>query len=137
MITELISFGFKYDDIPNTNYLIDVRFLNNPYYISELKDLCGLDKEVINFFENDLGVQEFLKRLYSWVTYIIEANKKANKDKLTIAIGCTGGQHRSPYVIEKLVKQLQTGDLIEAHIYHKQLNKNNVFNFKENKKQIV
>ena len=55
MLLELISFGFKTNNLPDTNYLIDVRFLNNPFYIDELRDLTGLDKKVINFFNSFFG----------------------------------------------------------------------------------
>lgn len=126
MILDLISFGFKYNDIPNANYIIDVRFLSNPFYIEELRDLSGLDKEVIGFFENDEGTKKFLKELFRWIEYIIEVNKNANKEKITIAIGCTGGQHRSTYIVENLAKKLtRKKEISKLSIYHTQLKKYN------------
>ena len=129
MIVELISFGFKYNSIPEANYLIDVRFLPNPFYVDELRSLTGLDKEVISFFEKDnsTSTQQFILRLLDWLNYIIEVNKNANKEKIIIAIGCTGGQHRSPYILELISKNLKKNSQIsKLAICHKQLNKSEV-----------
>ena len=127
MIVDLISFSFESNDIPKANYLFDVRFINNPFYIDELRGLTGLDKAVINFFEKDQGANEFLKELYRWVEFIIKVNKNGNKEKITLAIGCTGGQHRSPYIIECLGKYLTKKSLIsELSIHHMVLKNYNV-----------
>ena len=128
MIIELISFGFKTNNIPDTNHLIDVRFLNNPYYIDELKNLTGLDKEVIDFFKKDSNVDSFLEKLFNWIEYILSLNKSANKEKITITIGCTGGQHRSPYITESLAKNLLKGNIqfSEICINHRELKKCNI-----------
>ena len=127
MIIDLISFSFKKNNLPEANYLIDVRFLNNPFYIDELRSLTGLDKEVIEFFKKDDSTKAFLKVLANWSEYIIGANKKANKEKIKIAIGCTGGQHRSPYIVESLAKTLITRQIIsDLSIYHNELKKYNV-----------
>ena len=127
MILDLISFSFNQSTLPVANYLIDVRFLNNPFYIDELRGLTGLDNDVIKFFENDQLAQSFLKELYKWITFIVQANKNADKGKIIIAIGCTGGQHRSPYIIECLGKYLVKKKLVsELSIYHRELKKYNV-----------
>ena len=126
MIVDIISFGFKTNSIPDTNYLIDVRFLKNPFYIDKLRDLTGLDSEVIKFFENDEITKTFINMLLNWIEYIIKANKDANKEKFTIAIGCTGGQHRSPYIVEILAKELVKKKIINGlSIYHRELKKYN------------
>ena len=137
MLLELISFGFKTNSIPETNYLIDVRFLNNPFYVDKLRDLTGLDKEVINFLKEDLKVDEFLKKLFEWTEYILNANKSSDKEKIIIAIGCTGGQHRSPYITECLAKYLVTRNLIASEIFvnHRELKKYNIL--KEKTKENV
>ena len=127
MIVDLTSFGFKTNDLPEANYIVDVRFLNNPFYVDELRPLTGLDTEVIRFFENDNEIKSFIKELTSWLKYIINLNIKAKKEKVTIAIGCTGGQHRSPYVVENIVKELNKEKSIsEISIYHRELKKYNV-----------
>ena len=127
MIVELISFGFKNNDTPNSNHLIDIRFLNNPFYVDSLRNLNGLDQEVIDFFKSDKTVRDFLSKLFEWIEYILENNYNAKKEKITIAIGCTGGQHRSPYITENLGKHLLKNKRIkELSVYHKELNKYNV-----------
>ena len=124
---ELISFSFKSKNIPEANYIFDVRFLNNPFYVDELRELTGLDKEVITFFENDTTTQGFLLKFLEWSRYLITHNLKANKEKIVIAIGCTGGQHRSPYITERLGKCLiGDTDISELTIYHRELKKYNV-----------
>ena len=128
MIIDLISFGFKDNNLPAANHIIDVRLLNNPFYIDELRSLNGLDKEVIEFFEKDKGVKIFLEILTKWIEYLLEANNNANKEKIIIAIGCTGGQHRSPYIVEYIAKTLiKKKSISELAIYHTTLKKYNVF----------
>lgn len=127
MIVDLISFSFNVEQQPNSNYLIDVRSLNNPFYLDELREKTGLDKEVISFFEKDDVTKSFLSNLYNWIIYILELNIKTNKEKITIAIGCTGGQHRSPYIIECLAKYLsKKNPTIQVNVHHRELSKYNV-----------
>ena len=135
MIIELISFGFKTNNTPDTNYLIDVRFLNNPFYIDKLRSLTGLDKEVINFFKEDPVVDEFLENLFEWIRYILNTNKSASREKITIAIGCTGGQHRSPYITECLATYLANTNTStdEILINHRELKKYNILREKVKK----
>lgn len=127
MIVDLISFSFKNNEMPNANYLFDVRFLNNPFYVDELRTLTGLDNDVINFFKRDKDTKDFLNTLCEWVEHLLKVNKKSNKEKIIIAVGCTGGQHRSPYIIEGLAKHLVKKKLVsEISIYHKELKKYNI-----------
>lgn len=126
MIVELISFSFQKNSLPNANYLIDVRFLNNPFYVDKLQLLTGLDDEVIEFFEEDKESRNFLRHLYKWIEYIVEINQERKKEKIVIAIGCTGGQHRSPYIVQKLAKHLTKKKLAtQLSIYHLELMKYN------------
>ena len=127
MIVDLISFSFKNKEMPNANYLFDVRFLNNPFYVEELRTLTGLDDDVINFFKKDKDTKDFLNTLSEWIEHLLKVNKKSNKEKIIIAIGCTGGQHRSPYIIESLAKNLVKKKLVsEISIYHRELKKYNI-----------
>ena len=127
MIVDLISFSFSRNKPLEANYIIDVRFLNNPFYVDKLRTLTGLDIDVIKFFEDDRTAKSFLNKLSEWVKYIIELNKKANKEKITIAVGCTGGQHRSPYIVEYLAKYLNKKKLAdELTVYHRELSKYNI-----------
>ena len=126
MIVDLISFSFKNGIPSDANYVIDIRFLNNPFYVDTLRDLTGLDSDVIDFFKKDKGTISFLKELFKWTDFIVKSNKKVSKPKIVIAIGCTGGQHRSPYVVEVLGKYISEGKhTSEISVYHKELKKYN------------
>lgn len=127
MIVDLISFSFKKGIPIDANYVIDVRFLNNPFYVDGLRELTGLDQNIIDFFNKDKGAKSFLKELSHWTNYILKLNKKANKQKLVIAIGCTGGQHRSPFIVESLAKSIYDDKHItELSVYHQGLKKYNI-----------
>lgn len=127
MQIQLISFGFKNNSAPDANYVVDVRFLNNPFYVDELRELTGLDSKVISYFKDDVHTQNFLKELFKWTTFIVESNYKARREKVIFAIGCTGGQHRSTYTLECLANYLGTITYVsKLTIYHRELNKYNV-----------
>ncbi len=95
MALSFVSFGFKYDSPKEADIIFDVRCLTNPFYIQELKNKTGLDKEVSDYvmsFEQAVGLLERMKEL---VKYSLPLYVKEGKSQLTIAIGCTGGKHRS------------------------------------------
>ncbi|MBP5732522.1 MAG: RNase adapter RapZ [Lachnospiraceae bacterium] len=95
LMVTVTSFGFKYG-IPNDADLVfDVRFLPNPYYIDELRPKTGNDKEVQDFVMNHPESEEFLNKLTDMVKFLIPNYVKEGKYRLVIAIGCTGGRHRS------------------------------------------
>lgn len=97
-----VSFGYK-KGLPNyLDYLIDVRFLNNPYYIEELKHKNGNNQEVYDYVINQEETQEYLKMLIPFLDYSIKKHQETNRSYLTIGIGCTGGQHRSVALVNFL-----------------------------------
>ena len=101
-----MSFGFKYG-IPNDADLVfDVRFLPNPYYIDELKTLTGMQSEVQEFVLKWQQTKEFLDKLYDMVSYLVPYYQEEGKSQLVIAIGCTGGMHRSVTIAEKMYEKL-------------------------------
>ncbi len=107
-LINIISFGFKYG-IPNdTNLIIDIRFLDNPYFIQELKELDGENDAVVRFILNKRETRLFLKKYLDLLDYLIPLYKKEGKAYLTIAVGCTGGRHRSVtiagYIFEHIKK---------------------------------
>ncbi|MGI6032606.1 MAG: RNase adapter RapZ [Coriobacteriales bacterium] len=89
------SFGFKHGAATDADILIDVRFLPNPFYEPELRDKTGMDKDVQDFILTKPETQEFLKRWYALLDCVMPGYVKEGKQYLSIAIGCTGGQHRS------------------------------------------
>ncbi|WP_125769378.1 RNase adapter RapZ [Companilactobacillus furfuricola] len=104
---EVMSFGFKYGLPIDADIVMDVRFLRNPYYVPELKPQTGTDKAVYDYVMDSPETETFYKKLYDLLHYIIPGYEKEGKTSLTIAIGCTGGQHRSVAIAERLGKDLK------------------------------
>ncbi|WP_270317897.1 RNase adapter RapZ [Lactococcus petauri] len=107
---EVVSFGFKYGLPMDADLVFDVRFLPNPHYIPELRDKTGQDKEVFNYVMNQEASEVFYKNLMNMLLPIIPAYQKEGKSVLTIAFGCTGGQHRSVAFAERVSKALLKED---------------------------
>ena len=102
----LLSFGFKYG-IPNDADLVfDVRFLPNPYYLPELRPLTGNDKEIQNYVMNAPEALEFLNKLTDMLAFLVPNYIKEGKYRLVVAVGCTGGKHRSVTVANQLMDRL-------------------------------
>ncbi|NSL53171.1 RNase adapter RapZ [Calidifontibacillus erzurumensis] len=100
----IISFGFKYGLPIDADLVFDVRFLPNPHYIDALRPKTGLDEEVSSYVLKQPETQKFLEKLVDLLTYMLPQYKREGKSQLVIAIGCTGGQHRSVTLAEYLGK---------------------------------
>jgi len=100
MKISLISFGYKYGVPPEADLMFDVRFLPNPNFVEELKKFTGTSKKVKDYVLSKNETKEFLTKLKSMLEYLIPLYKKEGRSYLTIAIGCTGGRHRSPAICE-------------------------------------
>jgi len=107
MTINLISFGYKYGVPLEADLMFDVRFLPNPYFIQELKHLPGTSKEVKDFVLSKNETKEFLEKFYPLLDHVIPLYKQEGKSYLTIAIGCTGGHHRSPAILQEIEKRLK------------------------------
>lgn len=103
----IITFGFKYGTPSEADMVFDLRFLPNPYFVPALKPLSGCDKAVADYVLADNPGKEFLTRLTDFLTYVLEQYETEGRFRLTIAIGCTGGRHRSVAVAEALSKTLR------------------------------
>lgn len=104
---EVMSFGFKYGLPLDADLVFDVRFLPNPYYKPELRDLTGLDEPVYDYVMSHESSQEFYQHLSALIKPILPGYQKEGKSVLTIAIGCTGGQHRSTAFAHRLAADLK------------------------------
>lgn len=104
----IMSFGFRYGLPASADLVFDVRFLPNPHFVPALKDYTGLDQPVVNFFEEKHEVREFTRHLAAFVEDLLPRFQREGKSYLTVAVGCTGGKHRSIYVAERLGEQLST-----------------------------
>jgi UPF0042 nucleotide-binding protein len=106
MVTRIVSFGFKYGAPVDADLVFDVRFLDNPHFVPELKPLSGLDAPVASYVLGAAESQEFLARTGSLLEYVLPRYAREGKSYLTIAIGCTGGRHRSVAIAEALARRL-------------------------------
>lgn len=102
MPINVIAFGYKYGIPLEADLVLDVRFLPNPYYIDELKPLSGLDKAVYDYVMGQPDTAEYLKKLTDFITFQLPRFREEGKPSLTIAVGCTGGRHRSITVARAL-----------------------------------
>lgn len=102
----VLSFGFKHGVPIDADLMFDVRFLPNPFYIPEYRPFTGLDEEVYDYVMKWQDTDTFYDKLYDMIKYLIPQYIKEGKSQLTIAIGCTGGQHRSVALSRRLAKDL-------------------------------
>lgn len=104
----ILSFGFKYGLPMDADLVFDVRFLSNPYYVASLRDLTGNDADVRDFVLAQPKAQAFLDHLYQMTDFLVPEYVQEGKTHLTIAIGCTGGKHRSITLANELSRHLQS-----------------------------
>ncbi len=102
-----LSFGFKYGIPLDADFVFDARSLPNPYWAPELRGLTGKDKPVIDFLQNEVIVKEFLQDIGHFVERWAPRFESDNRSYLTFAVGCTGGQHRSVFLVEALGRHFQ------------------------------
>jgi len=102
------SFGFKHGIPIDADLVFDVRFLPNPFYDPQLRPLTGKDAPVKEFLESDLNVAHFIDDIASFLIRWLPSYVRDNRAALTIAIGCTGGQHRSVYIVDELAQRFGT-----------------------------
>ena len=109
MLTRIVSFGFKYGTPADADVVLDVRFLENPYFVPELKHLPGTDRRVADFVLGLAEARTFLEKTRDLLTFMMPRYEREGKSYLTIAIGCTGGRHRSVALAEALAGELTRG----------------------------
>lgn len=107
MQVSLTSFGFKYGIPTGTDLLFDVRFLPNPHFVAELRPKTGADDEVLAWLERQPDFNELVERLADLLLYLLPRYRKENRSYLSVAVGCTGGRHRSVAIVELLERRLR------------------------------
>jgi UPF0042 nucleotide-binding protein len=118
-----LTFGFKHGTPRDADLTLDVRFLPNPHYESDLRELTGLDDAVVEYVESSDGIAEFYERLTPLLDYLLPAYEQEGKAHLTIGIGCTGGRHRSVVIAEHLARVYSArGDLL-IDVVHRDVDK--------------
>ena len=103
----IISFGFKHGLPQTCDLVFDVRFLDNPYYVAELKNLTGNDAPVRDYVMHLENCQEFIKKLEDMITFLLPLYRSEGKEILEIGIGCTGGKHRSVAITNELAERFK------------------------------
>lgn len=123
----VLSFGYKYGLPMDADLVMDVRFLPNPFWIPELRDMSGLDEDVRNYVLTQEGCEEFLERYRQLLRLVGAGYRREGKRYLTLAIGCTGGKHRSVAISEELATRLRAdnetgeGNILTVKVVHRDL----------------
>jgi len=105
MMVSLVSFGFKHGVPSGTDLLFDVRFLANPHFVPGLREQTGQDAEVLEYLEQQPDFEELISRLADLLAFLLPRYRRENRSYLTVAVGCTGGRHRSVAIVERLKKR--------------------------------
>ncbi len=120
MTMNLISFGYKYGLPQEADIVMDVRFLPNPFFVPELKEMDGNQKPVIDYIMKWKETKIFIKDFFALISFLIPQYQKEGKSHLTIAVGCTGGRHRSVTLINALAEFLKKQKLL-INIRHRDI----------------
>jgi UPF0042 nucleotide-binding protein len=121
LVVQLVSFGYKFGVPLEADIVLDVRFLHNPYYVPELKQLSGLTDAVRSYVLGQPLAASFLDCVDRLLTITLPAYLEEGKSRLTIAIGCTGGYHRSIVVTEEIASRLRRRGDISVAVFHREL----------------
>jgi len=126
MFVTILSFGFKYGIPTDSDLVIDVRFLPNPYYIEDLRPKTGNDKEIQDYVMQFRESTEFLDKLEDMVRFLLPKYIGEGKNQLVISIGCTGGKHRSVTLANELYNRLQGQNDFGLKIEHRDIGKDSL-----------
>lgn len=119
MIVNLVSFGFKHGLPVDADLVFDVRCLPNPHFVDKLRDLTGRDAAVVRFMRRNEQTTDFIDRLTSFLRFALPHYVQEGKSYLTVAIGCTGGRHRSVMIAEALKKSLADVRGVRLRVKHR------------------
>ncbi|WP_026669723.1 RNase adapter RapZ [Butyrivibrio sp. AE3006] len=121
LMVTILSFGFKHGIPSDADLVFDVRFLPNPFYIEELKHLTGNDKEVQDYVKSFPECGQFLDKLTDMLEFLVPGYINEGKYQLVVAIGCTGGQHRSVTIANEIYEKLKDRNEFGIKKYHRDL----------------
>ncbi|WP_262693760.1 RNase adapter RapZ [Kordiimonas aquimaris] len=120
LIVTCMSFGFAHGAPRDADIVLDVRFLRNPHYVAELRPLTGREKVVANYVRADIAFEPFLQKVTDLLSFLLPKYHAEGKSYLTVAFGCTGGQHRSVATAEAVVREIAI-DGLAVNLYHREL----------------
>lgn len=118
------SFGFKHGSPRDADFIVDVRFLPNPFWVPELRPFRGVDRPVSDYVLGQKGAAEFLENFVTMLDGMLPGYRHEGKNFITVAIGCTGGHHRSVAVSEELARRLNEKTDLDVSVVHRDINRN-------------
>jgi UPF0042 nucleotide-binding protein len=120
LTVSIMSFGFKFGVPQNIDLLFDVRFLPNPNFVPSLKPLNGTNRRVADYVFSHPETAEFMKKMRDLIRFLLPLYKKEGRSYLTIAVGCTGGNHRSPAIVEELAREIRRSS-VDLEVIHRDI----------------
>ena len=121
LVVTVLSFGFKYGVPADADLVFDVRCLPNPHFVRALRQRTGRDRAVAAFIEREASTREFISRLEDYTKYVVPFYVAEGKSYLTVAIGCTGGRHRSVMIAERLRRALSSMSGVRVRVRHRDI----------------
>jgi UPF0042 nucleotide-binding protein len=121
LVVTLLSFGYKHGVPVDADLMFDVRCLPNPHFVPTLRQRTGRDRAVVRFMEKDAPTREFMDRLEEYVRYVVPHYIAEGKSYLTIAVGCTGGRHRSVMIAERLRRRMADTAGARVRVRHRDI----------------
>ena len=114
----VMSFGFKFGLPADAGWVVDARMVRNPFWVPELRSFTGLDDAVRDYVLEDEVARELIERTHALISWSAQRNAERGKDALSLAVGCTGGRHRSVVIVEALAERLR-GDGLTVSVTHR------------------
>src|SRR5262245_15901606 len=121
LVITLFSFGYKHGVPVDADLVFDVRCLPNPHFVSALRRRTGRDRAVVDFMERDAGTRRFIEQLDAYLQFVLPYYVAEGKSYLTVAIGCTGGRHRSVMIAERLAQSLSAVSGTAVRVRHRDI----------------
>jgi UPF0042 nucleotide-binding protein len=123
MRCRFVSFGFKYGSPVDADLMLDVRFLNNPYFVPELKPMSGLEQPVREFVLGEKDAMQFIEHAAALLEFCMPRFETEGKSYVTVALGCTGGRHRSVVLTEHLAKLIRDALGLDIEVVHRDVDR--------------
>jgi RNase adapter protein RapZ len=118
-----VTYGFKHGPPRDADLLFDVRFLPNPHYENELRPLTGFDARIVDYVARDGRLQEFYDRVVPLLEYLLPNYVTEGKSHLLVAVGCTGGRHRSVAIVEELGRRFSSDPRLQVEVQHRDVDR--------------
>jgi RNase adapter protein RapZ len=125
LVVTIVSFGFKHGVPAESDLVFDVRWLPNPHFVPALKRRTGRDRAVVQYMEQHQATRDFVDRLVEFLRFLIPKYATEGKSYLTVAVGCTGGRHRSVMIADTLRKSLAAMPGVRFRVRHRDIDKGN------------